>query len=78
MAKRIYEFACAEGHITERFVDTETRTTDCSVCGKPAERIISQPMVKLEGVSGAFPGAAMSWERKRAEKIKQEQKHSAG
>ena len=78
MPKRMFEFACAEGHITERFVDTETRTTDCSVCGKLAERIISQPMVKLEGVSGAFPGAYHAWERKRTEKLKQEQKKNAG
>jgi hypothetical protein len=35
-------------------------------------------MVKLEGVTGDFPGAAMQWERKRNEKIKAEQKHNAG
>jgi hypothetical protein len=34
-------------------------------------------MVKLEGVTGDFPGAAMQWERKRNEKIKAEQKANA-
>jgi hypothetical protein len=34
-------------------------------------------MVKLEGVTGDFPGASMQWERKRAEKIKAEQKGAA-
>lgn len=78
MPKRIFEFVCENGHITEAFVDTDTRTTDCRECGKTAERIISRPMVKLEGVTGEFPGAAMQWERKRAEKLKVEQKQNAG
>lgn len=78
MPKRIFEFVCEHGHITEAFVDTETRTTDCPECGAPTERIVSRPMVKLEGVTGGFPGAAMQWERKRAEKIKVEQKQNAG
>jgi len=34
-------------------------------------------MVKLEGVTGDFPGAAMQWERKRAEKVAAERKQSA-
>ena len=34
-------------------------------------------MVKLEGVTGDFPGAAMQWERKRAEKLAVERKQSA-
>jgi hypothetical protein len=34
-------------------------------------------MVKLEGVTGSFPGAAMQWERKRNEKMAQERKSAA-
>ena len=48
-----------------------------SVCGQPAIRIVSKPMVKLEGVTGDFPGAAMQWERKRNEKMAQERKSAA-
>jgi len=48
----------------------------CPECGLPAARLISTPMVKLDGTSGAFPGEAMKWERKHAEKLKQEQKRS--
>lgn len=77
MSKRIFEFVCSKGHLFDKLVDSEIRTTDCKECGKSAERIISTPMVKLEGVTGDFPGAAMQWERKRAEKIKADQKASA-
>jgi len=77
MPKRIFEFVCVEGHITDAYIDSETRITKCIECGNSASRIISTPMVKLEGVTGAFPGAAMRWEQKRNEKIKAE-KRSAG
>jgi hypothetical protein len=75
--KRIYEFQCDEGHYHEAYVDSELRSNPCPECGKPATRLISTPMVKLDGTSGAFPGEAMKWERKRAEKLAQEQRRSA-
>jgi hypothetical protein len=77
MARRIFEFVCKEGHLSDKLVDSDCRATHCPICDQPAERIISTPMVKLEGVTGDFPGAAMQWERKRAEKIKAEQKSAA-
>jgi hypothetical protein len=77
MPKRIYEFICSNDHITEAYIDSELRTTECKVCDQPAIRIISKPLVKLEGVTGDFPGAAMQWERKRNEKMAQERKSAA-
>jgi len=77
MTKRMFEFCCEHGHITEAYIDSEVRTIVCEVCDEPAERIVSRPMVKLEGVTGDFPGEYMRWERKRAEKLKQEQKKNA-
>lgn len=74
--KRMFDFQCDEGHIHEAFVDSEIRSNPCPECGKPAARLISTPMVKLEGTSGAFPGEAMKWERKRAEKLTQERKRA--
>ena len=71
--KRIFEFACNDYHITERLVDDSIRTVQCT-CGKDADRIVSAPTVKLEGITGAFPGAYDRWERVRAEKLKQEKK----
>jgi hypothetical protein len=34
-------------------------------------------MVKLEGVTGDYPTAYDAWDRKRTEKLKQEQKKNA-
>ena len=56
--RRFYEFCCPHSHVTEAYIDSEIRTTDCKECGEPAERIVSMPRVKLEGITGAFPGAA--------------------
>ena len=49
MARRIFEFVCGEGHLSDKLVDSECRVTHCPICDQPAERIISTPMVKLEG-----------------------------
>lgn len=77
MTKRMFEFCCEHGHITEVYIDSEVRTIACDVCDEPAERIVSKPTVKLEGVTGDFPTAYDGWERKRTEKLKQEQKKNA-
>jgi hypothetical protein len=37
--------------------------------------MIAAPRCQLEGITGAFPGAAMAWERKREQKMAQERKH---
>jgi len=74
MPKRFFEFVCEDGHISEALVEADTRQINCKECAKLAQRIISKPMVKLEGVTGDFPGAAMQWERKRNEKMQQEAK----
>lgn len=73
---RVFDFQCPNDHITESFVNSDTREINCMVCGQTASRLVSTPRVSLEGTTGAFPGAAMQWERKRAEKIKAEQKAS--
>lgn len=72
--KRIYEFRCAQQHTSEHYIDESIRTTSCKECGEEAIRIISTPMISLEGITGAFPGASDKWVRNRAEKLKQEQK----
>lgn len=73
---RVFDFQCPNDHITESFVNSDTREINCKVCGQTASRLVSTPRVSLEGTTGDFPGAAMQWERKRAEKIKAEQKAS--
>jgi len=75
--KRMFEFQCANDHVTERLIDDSLRTCICTECGENAIRLISKPRIALEGVSGDFPGAADAWVRKRAEKQKQEQLKAA-
>ena len=79
MAKRIFEFVCVgeEHHLFEKLTDTETKTLVCPHCGELSNRIVSTPRISLEGYTGSFPGAAISWERKRAEKLSQERKSNS-
>ena len=79
MPKRLYEFQCVgeDAHVFEKFCDEELKTAVCPECGELSNRIISAVRSNLEGWSGNFPGAAMAWERKRAEKLKQERKQNS-
>jgi hypothetical protein len=74
--RRMFEFVCEDGHISEALVDDTVRELACRACGKPATRIVSMVRSKLEGISGAFPSAYDAWERKRSEKLVQERKTS--
>ena len=69
--KRMFEHRCAEGHITDHYVEYEMTTVTCTVCGTPAVRIISAPRIKLEGWSGHFPTAASKWERQHENAAKE-------
>jgi hypothetical protein len=73
---RVFDFLCPNDHLSEAFVNSDTREINCPVCGQTAMRQMSTPRVSLEGTTGDFPGAAMQWERKRAQKLKAEQKAS--
>lgn len=70
---RIYEFACENGHKTERLTDYEAVSFRCE-CGAQANRTLSAPAVKLEGWSGSFPGAANKFDRIHREKLAAERK----
>ena len=74
---RVFDFLCPSGHLQERFTSLETETIDCQVCGTKAFRQLSTPRVKLEGITGDFPGAAMKWEKKHLEQLAKEQKRNA-
>ena len=79
MPKRMFEFVCTgeEHHLFEKYTDTEVRIVTCPECGEPSNRIVSTPRISLEGFTGDFPGAAISWAKKRAEKLKQERKSNS-
>jgi hypothetical protein len=74
MTRRIYEFRCKQSHITDKYVEEGTQTVTCDICGLEANRIMSMPMMKLEGCTGDYPTASDAWVRKRAEKLRSEQK----
>jgi hypothetical protein len=74
---RVFDFTCQQGHKQERFTSVETETISCNVCGAEAFRQVSAPQVRLEGVTGSFPGAAMKWDKKHREQLAKEQKQNA-
>lgn len=67
MPKRIFEFRCVKGHVTDKFIDDEVLVVECPHCRNDASRIISTPRIALEGITGAFPTAADKWARKHEE-----------
>lgn len=71
-----FDFQCEDKHLNEHFVDMSVRNINCKECGKDSVRIISSPQIKLEGITGSFPGAADKWVKKRAEKLQQERKQA--
>jgi len=60
------DFLCGHcGQLTERLTDTAYRAIECPECHGDAIEQLSMPTVKLEGITGAFPGAADRWARIR-------------
>ena len=69
--KVIRDFLCSScGTVSEAYVDTEFNSIECPECHGDAVRQLSMPMVKLEGVTGDFPGAFDRWARIREENAK--------
>ena len=71
----MFDFRCADGHVHEALVAPEQRHRPCHKCGHTAQRMIGRPTIHLEGITGAFPGAAMKWEANRESHMRKEQKH---
>lgn len=72
---RVYDFRCLLGHVTEHFVDSDTRAVLCPECAETATRQVAAPRAQLEGFTGAFPGAAMAWEKRRESHMAKERKN---
>jgi hypothetical protein len=71
--RRMYEFACINGHKTDRFVVYETTSLKCE-CGEDSHRILSAPAFRLEGWSGSFPTAHGKFDKSHTDKLKSERK----
>lgn len=74
MTMRIYDFRCAEGHITEKFIDSETRKIQCPECDAEAERVISPCNFHLDGCDPGFPGAYDRWAKDHKQRADSEAK----
>lgn len=72
--RRIFDFQCAKGHVTEKFVDDSVTVVQCPHCGNDASRLISAPRISLDGCSGDFPTAADAWVNRRNSHIAWERK----
>jgi hypothetical protein len=57
--RRLRDYKCPDGHITELLVEDGSAVW-CG-CGKPSTAMISPVRIKLEGVTGTFPSAALRW-----------------
>ena len=75
--KILFNFLCRDCKNTFEKYTEYTQVTECSSCGGQADKLITAPTVKLEGISGAFPGAYYQFEKKHIEKLKQERKQNA-
>ena len=74
--KRIFDFLCANGHVTEALIDDTLYETQCKQCSELSIRQISSPQFKLDGCSGDYPSASDRWVKVRAEKLRQEKKQA--
>ena len=72
--KKLFEFKCTKcSHIDEELTEYKKESI-CPLCNSVSEKIISSPRITLEGYSGSFPGAAMQFDKKHRDKLKQEMK----
>ena len=53
----LYDFRCKCGNVFEGLAEINDKTHSCERCGSLAKRLVSAPMIKLEGWSGHFPTA---------------------
>ena len=64
--RTIRDFLCGTcGQLTEKLVDSDYKTIECPECHGDAIEQMSMPTVRLEGITGAFPGAHEKWARIR-------------
>lgn len=61
MTRRMYDFKCSEGHITEKYIGYETKTVQCDVCSKEATRIVSPISIHLDGTDPVYVSAHDRW-----------------
>jgi hypothetical protein len=69
--RTLRDFVCGHcGTTTEKLVDTDFHNIECPECQGDAVQIMGMPTVRLEGITGSFPGAAEKWARIREDNAK--------
>lgn len=61
MPRRLFDFKCDFGHVTEKYIDVNTLSIHCLTCGYVAGRQVSAPTLPV-GVLGP------NWASDRAKK----------
>lgn len=64
--RTLRDFVCGTcGQCVEKLVDSEYHTIECPECHGDAVQQMGMPTVRLEGITGSFPGAHEKWARIR-------------
>jgi hypothetical protein len=69
--RRLFDFKCDNGHVNEKFVDTETNEVQCPDCELKARKIVTPVKVKREKNSWK---EVRRWSKQRESHIKHERK----
>lgn len=73
--RTIRDFLCTKcGTVSEKLVNTDIRVIKCIECQGDAVEQLSMPTVRLEGITGAFPGAHDRWARIREDNARDKAK----
>jgi len=62
--KMLFEFRCTDCNNVHSELTEYKQEAKCPLCGGRANKIFSKPTISLEGITGAFPGAALAWEKR--------------
>lgn len=74
--KRLFDFECQQcGEVVEEYTEYK-QTSVCPSCGGTTVKLMSAPQIKLEGITGSFPGAYAAWEKKHINRLKWERKRN--
>ncbi len=66
--KVLRDFICGDcGEQLEKLIDSDYHSIECPECHGKAVQQFSMPTIRLEGITGDFPGAHDRWARIREE-----------
>ena len=60
--RTLRDFVCHDcGQRVEKLIDIHQNTIECPECHGESIQQMGMPTVRLEGITGAFPGAHSKW-----------------